>query len=93
MLWFKSLWLLIVIFNIISLIYMVIGVEKYFQGNFPLPWIFIAFIISIPSIILVGISFGGIFLKKEGAKGMGGYLVGIIIIISLLFLTKFYFTW
>lgn len=92
-LWFKFLWGAVALFHLASVVFMFIQVSHYFAHGFPMTGIFLALIIASPGILLLGTTVGGLFLKKEGAKGTSGYVIGSLVMVAMLFLSKAYFGW
>ncbi|MFD1991852.1 hypothetical protein ACFSGI_17915 [Paenibacillus nicotianae] len=92
-LWFKWLWGAVALFHVASVVFMFIQVSHYFAHGFPLTGILLALIIASPGILLLGTTVGGLFLKKEGAKGTSGYIIGSLVMVAMLFLSKAYFGW
>lgn len=91
MLWFKWLWGAVGLFHVASVVFMFIQVSHYFAHGFPISGILLALIIASPAILLLGTTVGGLFLKKEGAKGVVGYVIGSLVMVAMLFLSKAYF--
>lgn len=89
--WFKGIWAVVAIINIVCFVAMILIHTDHFQHILFLDGVILAFIVGIPSLGLLIMSVGGIFLKKEGASGLSGYIAGSIIMFLLLLLSRAYF--
>lgn len=89
--WFKCIWAIVAIINIVCFITMISIHTNHFQSRLYFDGVIASIFVGIPSLGLVIMTIAGIFLKKEGASGVSGYLAGSIIMILLLILSKAYF--
>ena len=89
--WFKGVWGVVALINIVCFIAMITKHTNHFQNRLYFDGVILAIFVGIPSLGLLLMTLGGIFLKKEGASGISGYIAGSIIMILLLLLSKAYF--
>lgn len=89
--WFKGIWAVVATINIVCFVAMITIQTDYFQSRLYFDGVFSAFFVGIPSLGLLIMSVGGIFLRKEGASGVSGYIAGSIIMFLLLLLSRAYF--
>ncbi|MFD1991851.1 hypothetical protein ACFSGI_17910 [Paenibacillus nicotianae] len=89
--WFKGIWAVVAIINIVCFVAMITRHTDHFQSRLYFDGVILAIFVGIPSLGLLIMSIGGIFLRKEGASGLSGYIAGSIIMFLLLLLSRAYF--